>query len=164
MPCALSAIASSPPLPNTYGSPPFSLTIYLPSSALATSSSLISSCALECLPLLLPAYISSQLSCANSSRCSSIKSSYTITSALLISDRPLSVINSYEPQPAPTSAAPGSIFPLPLSRYFCKNAFSSLLLHTLSAFIQNSETSLINAALFLSSSIFSLASVLTSER
>ena len=132
--------------------------------AFSTRSSLISSCALECLPLLLPAYISSQLSGANSSRCSSIRSSYTITSARLISLRPFIVMSSYEPHPAPTSAAPGSTVSLLLSRYFCKNAFSSLLLHTLSAFMQNSDTSLIYAALFLSSSIFSLASVLTSER
>jgi hypothetical protein len=53
-PAAASASASSPPRPNTNGSPPFSRTTRFPERPSETSSSLISSCATAGLPGSLP--------------------------------------------------------------------------------------------------------------
>jgi hypothetical protein len=54
-PAAASACASSPPRPNTNGSPPFSRTTLWPLRASSTSNALIASCSIEGLPGSLPA-------------------------------------------------------------------------------------------------------------
>jgi len=66
--CRASSKASSPPRPNTKGSPPLRRTTIFPSSARATSRALISSWGRECLPAILPTQIRSQLSGQLSSR------------------------------------------------------------------------------------------------
>ncbi|MMZ64286.1 hypothetical protein D1872_265990 [compost metagenome] len=54
MPRAASASASSPPRPNTNGSPPLRRTTRLPSSALSIIRRWIMSCVMACRPGALP--------------------------------------------------------------------------------------------------------------
>ena len=58
-PAVRSASASSPPRPNTNGSPPFSLTTRLPALPSSTSLWLMSSWAMATAPGALPTYTSS---------------------------------------------------------------------------------------------------------
>ena len=99
MPAAASTIASSPPRPNTNGSPPFNRAMRLPSVASRTSRSLVYSCGTPA-PGRLPTSISSPR--ASSRMPGGIRRSWRITSAAAISSRARTVSRPGSPGPAPT--------------------------------------------------------------
>src|SRR4051812_33211759 len=101
-PAAASASASSPPRPNTNGSPPFSRTTRLPPRPSSTSSALISSCESAAAPGSLPTYRSSASGRARSSAPAGISRSYRMASADAISSSDRRVISPRSPGPAPT--------------------------------------------------------------
>ncbi len=108
MPAAASASASSPPRPNTSGSPPFSRTTRLPSRARRIRRSLIRSCGVRRPPARLPTgssralEASARISGETSASCSTTSASARARAACRVS-RPGS------PGPAPTSqTVPGS--------------------------------------------------------
>ena len=97
MPARTHASHSSPPRPNTNGSPPLSRTTRLPARARSTSTSLISSWVRLCRCADLPQSITS--TCGGSSVSSSrgASRSTTTTSAVATRRRPRTVINSGSP-------------------------------------------------------------------
>ena len=102
IPAARQASASSPPRPNTKGSPPLSLTTSRPAPACSTSSPLITDWARQWRRADLPAKTRRARGGA-SSRSSGLTSwSYTTTSACRSQRSPRSVISSGSPGPAPS--------------------------------------------------------------
>ena len=113
---AASASASSPPRPNTNGSPPLSRTTRFPAAPCSTSAALISSCDIRCPPRRLPALISSASGRVCSSSRSLMSRSCTTTSAACSSASPFAVMSPGSPGPAPTSETlPGPLMPRPPS-------------------------------------------------
>ena len=107
-PAAASASASSPPRPNTSGSPPFSRTTRWPSRARRISRSLMRSCGVRRPPARLPT--GSSRACGASARISGETSaSCSTTSASARACAACSVSRPGSPGPAPTSqTVPGS--------------------------------------------------------
>ena len=103
-PARTHASASSPPRPNTNGSPPLSLTTRRPASARSTISALISSCVIVCAPGALPARTISTSGSSSSSSALGPSRSATTTSASASSRLPRTVISPGSPGPPPTSA------------------------------------------------------------
>src|SRR2546421_76076 len=106
-PAAVQASTSSPPRPNTYGSPPLSRTTNRPSRARVTRMRLLSSWARAGPSGLFEASTSSPSGRSSSSSNPGTSRSATTTSASASSRRPLTVNSSGSPGPAPTRATPG---------------------------------------------------------
>ncbi len=102
IPAAASASASSPPRPNTNGSPPFSRTTHSAVRPLSTRSWLVCSWVRSTSPGDLPAAISSASGGARSSSAGDASRSYTTTSARRSSSAPRTVRSPGSPGPAPT--------------------------------------------------------------
>ncbi len=103
MEAACNTCNSSPPRPNTNGSPPLRRTTRLPCCAYATNNSLVFSCITLWLPARLPTLMRSaslRMSCKMSSL---TKASYNTTSASCKACKPLSVSKPASPGPAPTN-------------------------------------------------------------
>src|SRR4029453_10630640 len=93
---------SSPPRPNTNGSPPLSRTTVSPRRPRSTSTRLMASCESATRPLAFPASTRSAPRGARSSRAAGASRSYTTTSARCSSSAPRNVTSRGSPGPAPT--------------------------------------------------------------
>mmetsp|Transcript_11805 Transcript_11805/g.49473 ORF Transcript_11805/g.49473 Transcript_11805/m.49473 type:complete len:282 (+) Transcript_11805:608-1453(+) len=98
----MSVSISSPPRPNTSGSPPFRRTTDAPFSANPRSMRSISSCVRVWNPACLPTYSMCAPSCTRSRIAGDTSRSYITTSAVCIRWNALSVSNPGSPGPVPT--------------------------------------------------------------
>src|ERR1019366_901698 len=104
-PAARREASSSPPRPNTNGSPPFSRTTWAPDRASRTISALIAACCIACRPQRLPTSMRRTSGRAKSRIDGSIRASNNSTSALWIAFTARNVSRSGSPGPQPTSVA-----------------------------------------------------------
>mmetsp|Transcript_16984 Transcript_16984/g.50910 ORF Transcript_16984/g.50910 Transcript_16984/m.50910 type:complete len:226 (+) Transcript_16984:413-1090(+) len=101
MPRACRYATSSPPRPNTYGSPPLSLMTLAPASANVVSSVWISSCVRVWKPASLPTYTMRAPGCTSLRMSSDTSLSYSTTSAVCISRTARNVNSPGSPGPVP---------------------------------------------------------------
>ena len=102
IPALSSATASSPPRPNTKGSPPLSRTTQSNRRPRSIRISLISSCAFRGEPGVLPTSTNSAHGAASANTPGSTSRSWTITSARASKDAAFRVNRCGSPGPAPT--------------------------------------------------------------
>ena len=104
MPCACRNSSSSPPRPNTNGSPPFRRTTRRPARACSSISAWICSCRVLWPWADLPTSMQRAARCARRRICGLTRRSYRITSACRSARTALRVSRPGSPGPAPTSA------------------------------------------------------------